>query len=418
MQFNLNERTSLLAELRSSDVERGDLARYFDPTRFSTDLRFLEQADSLRLGIRRQLGVRDTLLATASWIDNSGGIKTGFYSLDVSADARNVDIQHIHEAARWNLRSGVLWAQKDQFEIARLFEATTNGNFDASQRSAYAYANIGLARTLTLTVGASADDVEEADIANDRINPKVGVTWIPTEKLTVRAASFKTLQGTLTTSKQNPQPRLEPFQIAGFNQFPLGANADESTINGFGVDGRVSSKLFLGVELVTRDVDSSVTDLTTGVPFATEATEDSARTYLYWTPRQDLSFSAQYQNERLSSDENWPLGLTRLRTQRLPLEARYFNANGLSAGLRVSRVHQQGEFVFGGPEGEHLEAGEDDFWIVDASLGYRLPKRRGVLSLNVDNLFDKEFRFQDVDPENPSIVPERMAYFRFTLSFD
>ncbi len=74
--------------------------------------------------------------------------------------------------------------------------------------------------------------------------------------------------------------------------------------------------------------------------------------------------------------------------------------------------------MWSGPEGGALEAGEDDFWIVDLSLGYRLPNRRGVLSLNVDNLLDEEFRFQDLDPENPSIMPERMAYFRFTLSFD
>jgi outer membrane receptor protein involved in Fe transport len=62
--------------------------------------------------------------------------------------------------------------------------------------------------------------------------------------------------------------------------------------------------------------------------------------------------------------------------------------------------------------------GEDSFSVVDVSVGYRLPKRRGVLSLNVDNLLDEDFRFQDVDSENPSLMPERMAYLRFTFSFD
>jgi hypothetical protein len=78
-----------------------------------------------------------------------------------------------------------------------------------------------------------------------------------------------------------------------------------------------------------------------------------------------------------------------MRIERLPLDARYFSATGFSAGLTVSRLEQSGEFVVGlSPEGvEATELGEDDFWIVDASLGYRLPKRRGVLSLNVDNLF-------------------------------
>ena len=58
-----------------------------------------------------------------------------------------------------------------------------------------------------------------------------------------------------------------------------------------------------------------------------------------------------------------------------------------------------------------------DVWTTDATLGFRLPKRRGVLSLGVDNLFDKDFHYQDIDPENPGVVPERFAYFRFTLSF-
>jgi outer membrane receptor protein involved in Fe transport len=64
-----------------------------------------------------------------------------------------------------------------------------------------------------------------------------------------------------------------------------------------------------------------------------------------------------------------------------------------------------------------LEHGEDDFWTTNVMLGFRLPNRRGVLSFNVDNLFDKDFRHQDIDPENPTVAPERYAYFRFTLSF-
>jgi outer membrane receptor protein involved in Fe transport len=152
----------------------------------------------------------------------------------------------------------------------------------------------------------------------------------------------------------------------------------------------------------------------------TSAAEDSANTYLYWTPRADVSFSAGYQSQRFDADARSPFGFTHMRIERLPLEARYFSAKGLSAGLTVSRLQQSGEFVDGlTPEGfEATEPGEDDFWIVDASLGYRLPKRRGVLSLNVDNLLDTDFRFQDVDPENPSVMPERIAYFRFTVSFE
>ena len=36
-----------------------------------------------------------------------------------------------------------------------------------------------------------------------------------------------------------------------------------------------------------------------------------------------------------------------------------------------------------------LAPGEDRFWVVDAFVGYRLPNRRGLLSLNADNLLDE-----------------------------
>jgi outer membrane receptor protein involved in Fe transport len=103
-----------------------------------------------------------------------------------------------------------------------------------------------------------------------------------------------------------------------------------------------------------------------------------------------------------------------MRIRRFPLEARYFGRSGFTAGLRVSAYHENGVFQFA--DGS-WQPGSDDFWVTDLALGFRLPKRRGALSFNVDNLFDKDFRFQDVDPENPSVLPERYAYLRFTLSF-
>ena len=65
-----------------------------------------------------------------------------------------------------------------------------------------------------------------------------------------------------------------------------------------------------------------------------------------------------------------------------------------------------------------LAPGEDRFWVVDAFVGYRLAKRRGLLSLNADNLLDEDFHFQDIDPTNPSLFPERLISLRFTLAFD
>ena len=80
-------------------------------------------------------------------------------------------------------------------------------------------------------------------------------------------------------------------------------------------------------------------------------------------------------------------------------------------------MNQKGEFGLGLADNQ-TEKDSDNFWIVDASLGYRLPKRYGIVSLGVLNLFDEEFNFQDTDPALPQIAPERTVLLRFTVSID
>jgi hypothetical protein len=431
VQFSPGERSSVQAELRSNETEHGDLAWYFDPNRYSAVLHGRESVDSLRVGGRKRFTDRDEVLASLIYQDVVVSLSNGDPTVSADGDAHTTDVQFVHEASGWNLRGGILQAQGNYLETQSASitfpgeppsRQSIDRTYELNQSSAYAYANLFLTSRFMLTLGVSADSVEEAFVERDEVNPKFGAVWTPTDKLTIRAASFKTLQGTSTTSKQNPQPRLEPVQVAGFNQLLFGANADASSTNGFGMDAHISQTLFAGVELTKRDTDSYVLSFDPAVglvPAPTEANEKDAQAYLYWTPRADVGFSARYQTERFEADAGSQYAFTHMRIHRLPLDARYFSPTGFSAGLTVSWLEQSGEFVLAPtPDGETTAFGEDEFWIADVSLGYRLPNRRGILSLNVDNLFDADFRFQDVDPENPSVMPERVAYFRFTLSFE
>jgi hypothetical protein len=36
--------------------------------------------------------------------------------------------------------------------------------------------------------------------------------------------------------------------------------------------------------------------------------------------------------------------------------------------------------------------------------------------VKVHNLFDEDYQFQDLDPENPRIMPDRLVSLGFTLS--
>ena len=65
---------------------------------------------------------------------------------------------------------------------------------------------------------------------------------------------------------------------------------------------------------------------------------------------------------------------------------------------------------------------EEDFWNVDAVLGYRLPKRNGKAELIVKNLLDEEFYYYDLsflsgEQLMPQFQPERQLFARVTLTF-
>jgi outer membrane receptor for monomeric catechols len=83
--------------------------------------------------------------------------------------------------------------------------------------------------------------------------------------------------------------------------------------------------------------------------------------------------------------------------------------------LQATYVDQEGKF--GNPPVANLVPGEDQFWVLDMSIGYRLPKRLGLITIEAKNLLDENFKFQDTDPANPSIIPERKIFARITLAF-
>ena len=97
-------------------------------------------------------------------------------------------------------------------------------------------------------------------------------------------------------------------------------------------------------------------------------------------------------------------------------------AQGTELGARATLVQQSGQFQTELQERPLVPPptayGEDSFTLLDAFVGYRLPNRRGLLSLTADNLLDEAFQYQDVEPNNPSLFPESVISFRFTLAFE
>ena len=136
------------------------------------------------------------------------------------------------------------------------------------------------------------------------------------------------------------------------------------------------------------------------------------RAYSYWTPRPCLALSADYLYERHEREGD---PVKEVKTHRVPLAVRVFHPSGVIAMFKGTYFDQKGEFFPLNAVGPS-EAGNDRFWIFDASAGYRLPNRWGIASIEARNLFDKSFRYQDMDRLNPVIWPERSVLFKITLA--
>jgi hypothetical protein len=202
---------------------------------------------------------------------------------------------------------------------------------------------------------------------------------------------------------------LEPTQIAGFNQLFDDPNATKSTRYGLGLDWLPRQGLTLGVELTWRDLEEPLVDFGGGAVFE-DREEELHRAYLYWTPTHRMSLTGEVVYDRYGSSGEIT-SLTNIpelvRTVSVPVGLKYFLPNGLSAGIAGTYVDQRVQRYEFATQGE----GEDSFFVVDASLAYLLPRRLGVLSVQVRNLLGEEFQYQDDSYREFRDEPSTGPYF-------
>jgi tetratricopeptide (TPR) repeat protein len=432
VQFRQSENTSLLTELRATRRDQGDLQLLFDPDNFIPDRRQKEDTESVRIGAHHALNPRSELLA--SLVYQNADFETALPpSLDVSgeADTYTAEVQHIYTGSRWRLVSGLRHTNREQsqrqtlvFQVPDppfLMEEITQQRFKFDTSSVYAYSYTSIAESVNLILGASGDFVEGRSVDEDQISPKIGLTWEPSSDTLVRMAAFRTIQPD-SFSRQDILPRLEPTQVGGFNQVFSGGQGENEWRYGLGLDHHVSTDLFIGAEASKRDINIPIIFL--GPPeeraeFSSK--EYSARSYVFWTPSSGIAVTVTYQYDKQENDEGAAIeeGILELRTHRAPFGVRFFHPSGFSAEATTTYVDQKGEFQVFIPDPPFVDVATDGdtFWVVDAALRYRLPRRSGIITASVKNLLDEEFQFQDVDPENPEIFPERLVSLKLTVAF-
>lgn len=431
VQYELSPQTSLQAEYRYRDAETGDLQLRFFPDEYYPAQRTPQEKHTYRLGARHSFSDSSILLGSFSYTnakfgayDNAPFVSPGFITalnLKEPQEAFGSELQHLFRSTLINLTTGVGYFDRNSKSDITAYTVLPppdnvmpfpTQDTDQQHINAYSYSNIKPRKDLTFTVGVSGDFTRE-DIVNSKdiqqINPKLGVTWSPWQDTTLRAAWFSTLKRSLVNNQT-----LEPTQVAGFNQFYDDFNATKAWRYGTGIDQKFTKNLFAGIEVSKRDLNVPATDQF-GEAIRVGWREELARTYLFWTPHPWLAMRLEYQYEQIKRDALLTDGVKNLETHRVPLGINFFHPTGLGAGLKLTYFNQAGQFE--SIKTGMLSAGHDDFLIVDAMLNYRLPKRYGFFSIGATNLFNQNFRYFDIDFNNPSIAPTRMAYARLTLAF-
>ena len=425
-QWRMTPATSLQAEARRSREERGDIGLYpFDDVASPT-LRQFRDRDTYRFGLRHDWAPgNSTLLSVQRERVHEGqdfdvDIMLPFgpaltipFKTRGTSDPWSVEAQQMVSGAGGRLLLGAGYHRE-------------NGDFDVNghvldqrtrHHNGYAYGYLTGPAGMQWTLGGALEAVDADVIDKTRFSPKLGLVWALDANTTLRAAALRSVNRSLIG-----KGTIEPVQVAGFVQFFDDVVGTRSDRYAAGLDRHLRDGLDVGFEASWRQLARPYLDFLAG-PQTGDARQQLHRLYGYWTPASRWALRAEYRYQKARYDEDFPLvvetgnwGIYDLRTHSLPLGVRYSDPSGWLADFAVTGYHQGGDFVV--TTRDERRHATDTFWLSDARVGYRLPRRLGLVSVGVRNLFDTEVQFQDTDPQNPQLYPQRHVYASVNLMLD
>jgi tetratricopeptide (TPR) repeat protein len=432
LQSAITPKLNIQAEYRRRETEQGDLQLRFDPEAFQNRTRREIDQDTFRLGARASISPQSDLIVSGIYTDRNSlqSVSRDFpdpvsFTQD-DQEGFQVEGQYLLQHGIFNATLGGGTYDIDDDRVVRLQfpfpcpfpTCEFPSKIDRKYHNTYLYTNTTFPRTVSWTVGLSYDSIDDRNGDFDKFNPKVGIQWDFTDWARLRLAYLRTVKRVLVVDQT-----IEPTQVAGFTQFFDDINATETELFGVGIDTILASTLYGGIEYTRRDLQVPIRDM--GQVGRFDRWEDLAQAYLYWTPHDRWAISAKAEFEKFrrstidpSLQENGTL--PEVKTLALPLFARYSNPSGFSAAVGGTFVSQKVELS----PSSMLSRDSDEFYLVDAALRYRFPKRFGLFSLEVRNLFDQSFFFRDLNIQTegeavtPRFIPDRTVLIRLTFALN
>ncbi|MDR4517044.1 MAG: TonB-dependent receptor [Nitrosomonas sp.] len=445
MQYAITSKLNIQAEVRKRETEHGDLLLNFDLDDFDSTKRRKLTQDTARIGGRYNISQKQDLIFSASYInrkdDNSfivppipgapeipelGSISTGRVFKD---NAYLIETQYLFKDNRLNLIAGggtynadVKLTQFTEFLNTNEQLITSRPGFNRKRNNGYIYTNLNFLPNMNWTFGVSYTSFEagEGRYKINKPNPKFGLQWDFTQNLRLRFAWFETIKSALVTNQT-----LEPTQVAGFNQFFDDVNGTKAHRIGIGLDTFLNKNIYGGIEISRRELDvpnfSDAFDLKDAPVTVEQQKENLYRAYLYLIPNTNWTIKSEPQFETFDRaiiiNNNLPIEISTLI---IPTSINYFNPSGVFAALSGAFVRQDIERFENFTTEKN--SGISDFFMVDAVIGFRMPNRMGIISLEGKNLLNEEFsyrniNFQQSEITNTRFTPRRTFFARLTLNF-
>jgi hypothetical protein len=277
--------------------------------------------------------------------------------------------------------------------------------------NSYLYGHLRISSHIHLSLGGSYDNFSDLNLELEEFNPKLGIVLKPSSRLVLRLAAATAMKPALAGSQT-----LEPTQLVGFPQYYDDKNGTRSSIYAAAADLRATDTTYVGAEFRTRRLKDPFG--TFEVPFFITTNEYTTSLYAEHFLSPKLLVGAKLLNESWVRDRDYSelFGITEsIRTSTASVHARFQTMLGPYAWLSGTYVDQNIDT----PNTPRMG---DSFWIWDAVVGYRLPRRLGTISMEIRNMFSEDFFFQDTnfntaEPFAPRFLPARTFFARASLAF-
>lgn len=417
VQAAVTPNTNLQVELRRRETEQGDIRLNFNPADFSDVFRREIRQDSVRLGARHSAGTDLDLIASVIHYDREATQEI----VDLEFDER---LAQELDAAGYQAETQILLRKKKFNSIVGVSRYRIDNRFrtilefpgfvgiermetEQVSETVYLYHHLFFPERAVWTIGGSYQTVEESGLDLEEFNPKFGLQWEVTDRLHLRAVYMKTIKQGLIVEQT-----IEPTQVAGFNQLIDDFNGTRAKRHGVGLDAAFSKHLLGGIEGVWYDLQ--IPDFTEPITFL-DFREAHYRAYVYWTFHEDWAVSAIY---RLDEVRGPAPAFDKLDTTRVPVSIKYFSPLGALVKIETTYLNQKVQWR----EPDIFEPNGEETLLVDMSIGFRLPKRIGLVTFEVKNLFDRVFLYQDTsfmrnEPVYPEVIPDRTFLVRANVNF-